>query len=442
MKRCGACQQLKPHSEFYRKDGGKSLAYQCKKCHVAKGVARDRAARKNLPPSPGKASASSDAKSADGQSSWSESGDTADLVQPVSGPIRTLEELVRVCKIDAEIWEVEKYECTAWTVAMKISGGEGQPDQTTQQQNYRVWARLKRRIPKRTERVADLLIQRMKAYRPTFKPVLRNVVAKSPHMLCVALHDSHFGKLAWKAETGQTYNLAEAEEVYQRAVEDLVARAGPERIEQILFPIGHDFFNVDNLQRTTANGTPQELDGNYVQMFVAGQEAARRAVNYLANIAPVHVMVVPGNHDRLSSWHLGNYLDAFYRDRADVTVDNLPRPRKYYRYGTTLIGGTHGDNERHASLPTIMATEVPDLWACTTHREWHLGHLHKRKETAHNTVDEHDGVIVRIIPSIGTHCTWSARMGYLNNRAADAFMYDKDRGLVGQFVAPVRTHSV
>jgi hypothetical protein len=55
---------------------------------------------------------------------------------------------------------------------------------------------------------------------------------------------------------------------------------------------------------------------------------------------------VPGNHDELTSFHLGEILAARYDGDKHVTVDNSARLRKYYDFGTNLFGFTHGDARR------------------------------------------------------------------------------------------------
>ena len=41
---------------------------------------------------------------------------------------------------------------------------------------------------------------------------------------------------------------------------------------------------------------------------------------------------------------------------------------------------THGSEEKRDSLPMLMANERKELWAETKFREWHLGHMHRKKE--------------------------------------------------------------
>ena len=92
-----------------------------------------------------------------------------------------------------------------------------------------------------------------------------------------------------------------------------------------------------------------------------------------------------------------------------------------------LIGLTHGNQEKHSSLPVIMATERPHDWAASTVREWHVGHLHKARRVDYVGLDTHDGVPVRTLRSLSAVDAWHFRKGYVGTeRAAEAYLYSRD----------------
>ena len=138
---------------------------------------------------------------------------------------------------------------------------------------------------------------------------------------------------------------------------------------------------------------------------------------------------------KLSAWN----LHGWYRNDPNVTVDLGPSPRKYLQYGCSLIGFTHGSEEKHTALPTIMATERPDLWAATEFHEWHVGDQHRRRKLDFVAVDTHEGVTVRTLPSIAGSDAWHHKKGYIGNRAAEAYLWSHNRGYAGHFSANVRT---
>jgi hypothetical protein len=81
-------------------------------------------------------------------------------------------------------------------------------------------------------------------------------------------------------------------------------------------------------------------------MFRVGHLLAMWMIEECAKIAPVHVPVIPGNHDETAAFTMGVVLEAEFRRDKRVTFDNGPAPRKYYRYGKTLLGYAHGNNEK------------------------------------------------------------------------------------------------
>jgi hypothetical protein len=257
-------------------------------------------------------------------------------------------------------------------------------------------------------------------------------------MLEVSAFDLHFGKLAWREEAGEDYDISLARSCFEEAVNDLVRKAHGFPLQRILLPIGNDLLQTDNLQGTTTGGTPQDTDSRYVKAFRAARSALAWAIDRLACEAPVLVIVVPGNHDRLTSFHMGEVLEAQFSADQRVTVDNSPKLRKYVPFGVNLLGFTHGSEEKHADLPLIMAREEPELWAAAKHYEWHIGHLHKSKETRYTAGDSFNGVRVRILPSLCAADAWHYSKGYVGERrSAEGYLWNFATGYAGHLATSV-----
>lgn len=252
--------------------------------------------------------------------------------------------------------------------------------------------------------------------------------------------DLHVGKYAWDEETGANYDIRIAEQAFTIAVDDLISRVlAVGTVERFIFPIGNDLLQTDNETSTTTAGTYVDTDSRYVNSFRRACALMRWAVDRMACHAPVTALVVPGNHDRLTAFHVGDVLEAYYRSNATVTIDNRPRPRKYVQIGTTLLGFTHGNEEKEKDLPLIMATEEPLKWSTTTHREWHTGHLHKSRETRWSAGDSFGGVRVRVLPALCSADAWHSLKGYVGElRAAEAYMWHDTKGYLGHFAHTFR----
>ena len=89
-----------------------------------------------------------------------------------------------------------------------------------------------------------------------------------------------------------------------------------------------------------------------------------------------------------------------------------------------------------------MAQEARADWAETMHREWHLGHFHKSKETRYTAGDAFNGVRVRVLPSLCAADAWHAQMGYVGEqRAAEGYPWSFSDGYIGHFSAGARRGS-
>jgi hypothetical protein len=345
--------------------------------------------------------------------------------------IKTPEQALAKANIDTSLWEIERQLVNSWEIAAYAGDGEW-----SVQPLWQVKLHLKRKVAKRYADGIDWIADRL-AKRP-----LR--LAKAPKvcgdvMFEPSIYDAQMGRYAWGEETGQDVDVERATAVYANAVQDFCHRLRGWNVSRITMPIGHDLFEVDNWSNTTEHGTPQDVDTRFPRVFGMVYCAVERAVIELRKIAPVECIYIPGNHDPATSYYLCHSLKQRFQNVDDVTIDISPKSRKYVQWGVNLIGMTHGNMEKRRDLPTIMAGEVPDLWAATKFREWHTGHNHTAKTTVHQTADEFGGVRVRILPSIAAANRWSFQMGYSNARqAAEGYLWDKREGYVGHFSVNAR----
>jgi len=156
----------------------------------------------------------------------------------------------------------------------------------------------------------------------------------------------------------------------------------------------------------------------------------------LMQLAPVDLLVIPGNHDEDKIWHLGEYVDAWFHNAEQVDVDNRPMKRKYYGWGQNLIGLTHGYFEKTGKLDSLMAYEVPQMWASSKNREWHLGDKHHKVDMVMKTEEKENGVVIRILRSLAAPSVWEFDKGFAGSlHAGEAFIWNNDQGVVAQFTA-------
>jgi len=266
--------------------------------------------------------------------------------------------------------------------------------------------------------VKDEFFESLKSISPAIPKRSYDIKKESPIVYEISLPDIHYGK-----RTDDTPEQAEAN--FLNSIYELHRRAEGLNIERFLLPIGNDGMNSEGMRKATTKGTPQDDSMDWQQSFVGYTKLVIKAINYLSQYAPVDVVVVQGNHDYERMFYAGEVLSAWYTNDKNVTIDNSTEGRKYYEYGTNMIMFTHGDKEKAAEMPLIMATEQPVMFARTKFREVHCGHLHKEM------VNEYRGIKVRFIPSICANDSWHKLMGYAASRCAQAYIWNKEKGCEG-----------
>jgi len=350
------------------------------------------------------------------------------------GYVKTLEDALAKGEVDLDLWEPYKHVVNSWEVGAK--GPDGKVVKTPLWQ-VKVW--LRRKFQPAFQEALQDFVERIEAAAPQYEDVEIHA-GPDPHLLVLALVDQHFGKLAWAPETGEAYDLKMARSTYLWAAKTLFHRCRGYAIERVVLPVGNDLFHVDNLAGETNAGTRQDYDSRLPKIYQTVLDAVVQVIEYLRQYVTVEILWVPGNHDLQTSYYLCQTLEAYFRNASNIEVDASPQPRKYVRYGQCLIGYTHGNEEPHKDLPTVMMGERRQDLAEVDHVEWHLGHLHKKKETSFVGTDTFGPVTVRVLPSLCGTDYWHFKKGYVQHpQAAEGFLYSKFHGFTGYFSANLKS---
>ena len=244
---------------------------------------------------------------------------------------------------------------------------------------------------------------------------------KTAKMLEVPIVDLHLGKLSWRPETGENYDSKIAEKRFMSVIYDVSNRIKDKDFQKIVFPVGNDFFNFDNINGETNKGTLQSNDSRLHKMYLKGCELLIKAIDILKEFAPVHMILIPGNHDMLTSFYAVDKVATHYKN--DITAECDPSTRKYIEFGNCLIGFTHMDKERKR-IEGNMQVEARESWGRTLYHEWHGGHLHSEQ------VKETNGIKIRNLTSITGVDAWHSQNGYVGALAVNqSFVWDSEKGL-------------
>ncbi len=269
------------------------------------------------------------------------------------------------------------------------------------------------------------LLDKFKDYSPEY-PELKREKLKDKHLLVVDPADIHIGKLCRSFETGQEYNSQIAVKRVKKGVQGLINKSSGFEIEKVLLVIGNDVLHTDTPKRQTTSGTPQDTDGMWYDNFLDGIQLYVDLINMLVQVADVHVVFNPSNHDYTSGFYLAQLIATHFRLSKNVTFDVSISHRKYYTYGENLIGTTHGDGAKNNDLPLLMAHEAKD-WTKCKHRYIYTHHVH------HKTSKDIMSVCVEALRSPSGADSWHYRNGYIHApQAIESFVHHPKHGQVAR----------
>lgn len=249
-------------------------------------------------------------------------------------------------------------------------------------------------------------------------------VGSEEYLLVVDPCDLHINKLADAYEVGEEYNSQIAVQRAMEGVEGIIEKSKGFPIDKILFIAGNDILNIDNNKRTTTSGTPQDTDVNWYRGFLMAKEIYIDIIKRLLEVADVHFVHNPSNHDWQHSWFLADVISTYFKDCSNITFDCDLKHRKYFSYGKNLIGSTHGDGAKTADLPLLMAHEAED-WGKCKHRYIYTHHIH------HKMSKDYMGVNVEAMRSASGTDGWHSRNGYQHApKAIEGFLHSKEHGQI------------
>jgi len=241
-------------------------------------------------------------------------------------------------------------------------------------------------------------------------PVFRASKAKEPYAAVVGVSDWHYMKLAFDYLGKETYNreiaLKKLREANNSLINHMLLYGAPDKI---YIPVGTDNLHVDNPLQTTTKGTSQarETDGDWTIEIENYFETVVKMIELYAQIAPVEVVSIPGNHDKNTSHLLGVTLKLFFDKHKRVNVTRNSHPRLYLRYGTNCLVFDHGDDKSlrkfQGNMHKMVLTEAKAAGINIAECDEYIffsGHMHFDMSVDLGGVRHH------IIPSLSSPDAW------------------------------------
>lgn len=313
-------------------------------------------------------------------------------------------------------------------------------------------------IPINYNELRENYLEEAQLYAPVYvkNPIKVEQKSLPQHLLVIDIADAHFNKLALAEETGQEYNLEIAENRMREGVKHLVRKAEVHGIDRILFVLGNDQVHTDTTTNTTTAGTPQDTVSLWWKGFQVAKKCYISCIEELANIAPVHLIFNPSNHDYMSGFMLADTISSWFSNHPNVVTKDGSLSishRKYIQYGQNLIGFTHGDTAKETDLPNLMQFEARRIWGNTKYAYWYTHHYHVKDRkaigknkfqiekdkvglTIINTgqdIAPTDNVFVEVVRSPSGADSWHYRNGHLGNVSVECFLHHIDNGQVARF---------
>ncbi len=319
---------------------------------------------------------------------------------------KTPEEIIALLNIDTTRWKLSQYwnkqKKDHWIVSALVTAIK----QTEQDVLAEV---LKNFSPKKVEvHIADFP---------------NNPVATSNYCGVFSVQDIHFGK------EGNELVILD----FKNAVIDVATRVGKmHMLDKLIYVIGGDLLNADTFSGTTTSGTPVDNGMTPVKAYSEAFEALFWAIYQLSTItSDLEVVYVPGNHDRLSSYHLAHALSKAI-DLPNVTFNVEYSERKVITWGNNFFAFEHGDvNTKDA--PMVYAFEFPQDWGATKYRTLYTGHYHMKKTTSFVSENEIHGFAVKIMPSLSRTDYWHYHNKFVGSkRSAIMDIHEKYDGKAGE----------
>lgn len=299
---------------------------------------------------------------------------------------KSAEEIIQLLKIDKNKWRLSQY----WNKQM----GD----------HWRVSALISQIKNSNEKHFEELL----KNWKPQQYKLPKTKLNKKGEKVCaiMSLQDIHFGK-----QGNETIDKD-----FEETIINLLERATPAHsIEKMYFVVGGDLINMDTFEGTTTSGTGLDNCMTATDAYIQAFDAMHWAIGYIKAFCKELVVVyVPGNHDRLSSFHLVHALSQSIHS-SEITWDIKYEERKVHVWHNNFNAFEHGD-KRSKNNPLIYASEYPKQWGETVNRTLFKGHIHTDRKVEYMTSNETAGFIEKTLPSLGKTDYYHYSNKYVGNR--------------------------
>jgi hypothetical protein len=377
-----------------------------------------------------------DTMGSDNTSSYTQTDDSIHVVCD-SRRVMSQDDIIKQFNINLDLWKVKSFTVKTsegyrkdrkvqWDVVNGVveSGHVDDSGKMLIVPMYHVKLVLERRVQEFTEKSIDQIFDNLMQKDLSPVGVISSQYSKNGKALIVPIADLHIGLLATLQSNNNVYNMEEMERLYLSTISQIKERVKGKKFEEVIFIIGNDFLNTDNLSNTTSHGTPQDSSDFWYSIVDKAIELISIGINSLLEISKVHVYNAVSNHDGQSMYGIMKTIQAMYKNNSNVWIDTSPLPRKYHRFGKVLIGITH--DMKIAKGLEAMTTEAKDMWSSCNKFYWLLAHLHTEMQYQKSGLLE-----VYRLPTISGYSRWSNEKAFIQTeKKTQCFIVDSENGFL------------
>lgn len=332
---------------------------------------------------------------------------TAEIKGVAFSEPKSPEEIIRILKIDTNKWKLSSY----WNKQKKDH-----------------WL-ISAMVTQKTLDEKDYLKEVIKNFQPNYTPVAEvhlNDTFVLPTVGVLSIQDLHFGKEG---------NIDVVKD-FREAVSSLVLRAyKSHKLDKIVYVFGGDLLNMDTFNGSTTKGTPVDNDLRAQEAYNIAFDSLYWSINFIKQFCNnLHVVYLPGNHDRLSSYHMAHALSKCFSTDSNIVFDVDYEERKVITYGDNFFAFEHGDVSSK-NTPLVYATEFSKEWGSTTFRTCYTGHWHRKKTIEYVSENEIHGFAIKQLPSLSKSDYWHYHNKFTGaKRQAIMEVHDFSKGKVSEFI--------
>jgi len=331
---------------------------------------------------------------------------TAEIKGVAFSEPKSPEEIIKLLKIDTTKWKLSSYwnkeARDRWIVSALVTKVKNEP--------------------------VDILAKVLKDFKPKYQPVHKTLINNKFNEKVVgvlSVQDLHFGK----------ENNEDIVKSFKAAIENLMHRSYMvHNLDKVIYVFGGDLLNMDTFNGTTTSGTPVDNGQRAYEAYKDAFDAIYWSVNYIKQFCnKLTVVYVPGNHDRLSSYHLAHALEKCFKD-PNIDFKANYSERKIIKYGLNFFAFEHGDVTKK-NTPLVYATEFPVEWGTTIYRTCYTGHFHSKKTIEYVTENEHNGFSIKHLPSLCSTDYWHYHNKFTGaKRQAIIECHSENYGKISEFI--------